>query len=181
MKILQTLMCALAAFLATLNSGCMTRSEDEMRPFIQAIERSGRDKLNLPGLPPIKFRKWIKGYDNKPYEFSLIDLRNRNYHYTFQFKPSSDGTFRLISEKGLFEMPYGAYTYNPERMVRSDYIYYKFLYNQCEFDFICYFDSVYTPSRFLQEKSRNIEMQEALEYINDWNSQIFNFKEENKK
>ena len=152
-----------------------------MRPFVQAIERSGRDKLNLPKLPPIKFRKWIKGYDHKLYEFSLMDLRNRNNHYTFQFKQSADGTFRLISEKGLFGMPYGAYTYNPERMIRSDYICYKFFYNPCKFDFICYFDSVYTPGRFLQEKSRDIEMKEVLEYINDWNSPIFDFKEENKK
>lgn len=181
MKILQVLTCTLAVFLATLNSGCMTRSEEEMRPFVQAIERSGRDKLNLPKLPPIKFRKWIKGYNHKLYEFSLMDLRNRNNHYTFQFKQSADGTFRLISEKGLFGMPYGAYTYNPERMVRSDYICYKFFYNPCKFDFICYFDSVYTPGRFLQEKSRDIEMKEVLEYINDWNSPIFDFKEENKK
>ena len=152
--------------LASVLSGCISIPEEEMQPYVRAIDASGRDKLNLPELPPPEDRRW--GSSSESCTFYLVDLRNGNFTYYFRFKPEPDGTFSLVSERGVFGSGNGPYLPTPARMIRIDYIVYEYDYDIKDFLYILYYDWIYTPGRW-QQSPREIEMDEALKYIKRWN------------
>ena len=156
-----------AAALVPMLSGCISIPEEEMEPYVRAIAASGRDKLNLPELPPPEDREWMASSDNDC-TFILKDLRNRNFDYYFRFKPESDGTFSLVSEQGNFDSDSG-FPHYPKRMVRCDSVRYIYLYDKKQFECIWYCSIVWTPGVCKQTHTKNISLEEALSYIKKWN------------